>query len=122
MITTLKILLLLGVGGIICEAIPVTQNYTQDLLRLAKASEMKAYLNEEKPPCENFYKFACGKWSRLHPAPPKGKSSNLGQLKNLYWRKCADMLASDGRIDSGLDIKLKNFYESCLETAKIDRS
>ena len=113
--------LLLAISVVYVKAIPVSHNYTTDVLRLAKASEIKAYLNENKPPCENFYKFACGRWSRLHPAPAKGKSSNLDQLKDLYHRKCADMLSSDGRVDSGLDIKLKSFYESCVETSKIDR-
>ncbi|KAM7359733.1 neprilysin-like 15 [Cochliomyia hominivorax] len=121
MFNIFNFILLLGVCILCSEALPATQNYTQELLRFTKATEIKAYLNEEKPPCENFYKFACGKWSKLHPAPPRGKSSKLDELKPLYWRKCADMLASDSRVDSGLDTKLKNFYESCLSTGKIDR-
>ncbi|GBO99971.1 hypothetical protein EVAR_71815_1 [Eumeta japonica] len=102
------------------ESLPGKQNYTEGLLRLAKASEIKAYLNEEKSPCENFINLPAASGINCIRLP-KGKSSNLDQLKELYWRKCGEMLSSDARIDSSLDAKLKNFYESCLETSKIDR-
>lgn len=101
-------------------AIPVQQNYTVELLRWAKGSEMRTYLNEEKPPCQNFYEFACGQWSRLQPAPAHGKSSHLEQLSDLYQRKSAEMLATEGRSDSGIDLKLKDFYASCRESGKLE--
>ncbi|XP_075146551.1 neprilysin-like 15 [Haematobia irritans] len=116
------ILLCMAVGAVLqVTSIPVQQNYSSTLLRLAKGSEMKAYINEDKPPCQNFYKFACGNWGRLNPAPPRGKSSRLGQLTDLYSLKSMEMLSIESKSDSGIDRKLKNFYKSCLNKGKLDK-
>lgn len=117
-----SIFLLLGIMVYTSRAIPVQQNYSSTLLRLAKGSEMKAFINEEKPPCQNFYKFACGRWPSLNPAPARGKSSRLDQLIQLYTRKSSVMLSMESKSDSGIDHKLKDFYESCLKTGKLDKS
>ncbi|XP_013118443.2 neprilysin-4 [Stomoxys calcitrans] len=116
------VLLLLALTVASVASIPVQQNYSSTLLRLAKGSEMKAYLNEDKPPCQNFYKFACGNWARLNPAPARGKSSHLGQLTELYNLKSAEMLSLESKSDSGIDHKLKDFYDSCLKTGKLDKN
>ncbi|XP_005175458.3 phosphate-regulating neutral endopeptidase PHEX [Musca domestica] len=117
-IAGMAIILMVVMGN--TTAIPVQQNYTSELLRLAKGSEMRAFLNENKPPCQNFYKFACGRWGHLNPAPARGKSSHLGQLSELYGKKCAEMLSIESKSDSGIDHKLKDFYQSCRETGQLD--
>ncbi|XP_037896763.1 neprilysin-4 [Glossina fuscipes] len=108
-------------GKIMAMPAAVNQNYTSDLLRMAKAAQMRAYMNENKAPCENFYKFACGNWMNTNPASPRRKTSYLDQLQDLYWRKSAEMLKSTSHSDTTLDLKLKDFYESCLSTGKLDR-
>ncbi|XP_034665893.1 neprilysin-4 isoform X1 [Drosophila subobscura] len=42
---------------------------TRDGIRLAQAQTMKRYMDTSVDPCEDFYKFACGNWEKLHPIP-----------------------------------------------------
>lgn len=99
---------------------PYGTNYTTDILRLAKAAHLKAYMTEgDKLPCDNFYNFACGNWPRLHPAKVYNKRTNyLEELQELFVRKSADMLKSaTAGADTSADRLIKNFYSSCYSQA-----
>ncbi|EDV94673.1 membrane metallo-endopeptidase-like 1 [Drosophila grimshawi] len=104
---------------------PLAINYTTDILRLAKAAHIKAYLSEdEQKPCDNFYNYVCGNWPRLHPARIKNKKTNyLEELQELFVRKSADMLktARPGG-DSSADRLLKSFFTSCYNQANDTQS
>ncbi|XP_068156879.1 neprilysin-3 [Drosophila tropicalis] len=108
---------------------PFANNYTTDILRLAKAAHIKAYMGEEAgqgdvEPCDNFYNFACGNWPRLHPAKLHNKRTGyLEELQELYVRKSAEMLKSPTRgVDSSADRQLKQFFNSCRSQANDTRS
>ncbi|XP_017003626.2 neprilysin-1 [Drosophila takahashii] len=95
---------------------PLAANYTFDILRLAKAAHIKAYMGEDKEEvCSNFYHFACANWPRLHPARLSNHRTNyLEELQELYIRKSAEMLKSATRgAENSADRQLKNFYGSC---------
>ncbi|KAH8416716.1 hypothetical protein KR222_010739, partial [Zaprionus bogoriensis] len=99
---------------------PYGTNYTTDILRLAKAAHLKAYMTEgEQLPCDNFYNFACGNWPRLHPAKVYRKRTNyLEELQELFVRKSADMLKSaTAGADTSADRLIKTFYGSCSTQA-----
>ncbi|XP_017035038.1 endothelin-converting enzyme-like 1 [Drosophila kikkawai] len=102
-----------------------TANYTIDILRLAKAAHIKAYMSENKEePCQNFYNFACGNWPRLHPAQiSRQKTNYLEELQELYIRKSADMLKGATRgPENSADRQLKNFFGSCRRQANDTQS
>ncbi|XP_017052438.1 neprilysin-1 [Drosophila ficusphila] len=92
-------------------------NYSIDILRLAKAAHIKAYMagEDQEKPCSNFYNYACGNWPRLHPARvSKQRTNYLEELQELYIRKSADMLKSATRgAENSADRQLKNFFGSC---------
>ncbi|XP_017114496.1 endothelin-converting enzyme homolog [Drosophila elegans] len=95
---------------------PFATNYTIDILRLAKAAHIKAYMGENpEETCSNFYNFACGNWARLHPARVSNLRTNyLEELQELYIRKSAEMLKSATRgAENSADRQLKNFFGSC---------
>jgi len=81
---------------------PLAANYSIDILRLAKAAHIKAYMGDEKEQaCNNFYNYACANWPRLHPArKSKTRTNYLEELQELYIRKSADMLKSTSYIVS----------------------
>ncbi|XP_034485771.1 phosphate-regulating neutral endopeptidase PHEX [Drosophila innubila] len=104
---------------------PYGTNYTTDILRLAKAAHIKAYMTEgELQPCDNFYNFACGNWPRLHPSRLHNKRTNyLEELQELFVRKSADMLkTTTAGADSSADQVIKSFYSSCYSQANDTRS
>lgn len=42
---------------------------TKETIRVAQAKTMKKYMDSHIDPCNDFYKYACGNWERLHPIP-----------------------------------------------------
>lgn len=100
----------------------IAQNYTTELLRLAKAAQTKAYMNEDVAPCRNFYKFACGNWGKIQPARLEGEVTTvLQQLEELYIRKSAEMLKADRQTDTTADIMLKQFFEACRDDESVKK-
>ncbi|CAD6994386.1 phosphate-regulating neutral endopeptidase [Ceratitis capitata] len=92
----------------------VAQNYSSGILRMAKAAQIRAYIDTDKDTCDDFYEFACGKWRKLHAASmSKPRTAYLDQLQDLYVRKSADMLQNGRELDDSADRKLTQFFESC---------
>ncbi|KAH8359837.1 hypothetical protein KR093_009078, partial [Drosophila rubida] len=104
---------------------PYGANYTTEILRLAKAAHIKAYMSEDEPqPCDNFYHYACANWPRLHPAKLQKKRTNyLAELQELFVRKSADMLkTSTVGVENSADRLIRSFYNSCYDQANNTRA
>ncbi|XP_067618738.1 neprilysin-4 [Eurosta solidaginis] len=101
---------------------PLAQNYSSGILRMAKAAQMRAYMDPETDCCDDFYQFACGRWQKLQRTSlKKPKTAYLDQLEDLYVRKCGDMLQSGREMDNSADRKLTYFFESCRNDADIQK-
>nr|XP_014097461.2 phosphate-regulating neutral endopeptidase PHEX-like [Bactrocera oleae] len=126
----LLILLLLQASQKPIVAKPTVTQYNNATLQLSRGIQMAVYMNENVNPCDNFYDWACGRWSLNHPATSgRNKTSFVGLLEDLYVSKCAATLQESNNENSNnngavaTDIYLNNLlkavFDSCHDTQTI---
>ncbi|XP_065339082.1 endothelin-converting enzyme 1-like [Cloeon dipterum] len=81
---------------------------------LMAASRMRTMLNAGVNPCEDFYGFACGKWSELNAkiAP------SFNTLQKHVDLEIQMLLSREAKKKQGPFQKLGEFYQSCYESAR----
>lgn len=88
---------------------------------LQTAAYLSNSIDDTANPCENFYQFACGKWTKSHPIPStKNKMDSFGIAddKNKEIMRAA-LMKTDANVISGI-AKLRTFFRSCINTDTID--
>ncbi|XP_037812477.1 endothelin-converting enzyme 1-like [Lucilia sericata] len=89
--------------------------YAKQILKLSKAADIKAYLNENIDPCEDFYTYVCGKWPIINPTNENRKirTDKFQDIsKGIEKRLNRLLLEEKSGKDDGED-KIKDFYASC---------
>ncbi|KAK6631079.1 hypothetical protein RUM43_014175 [Polyplax serrata] len=81
-------------------------------------------LDREKRPCDDFYGFTCGEWSRKYSEPPSTRSRwNLEEETSLkisgMIREVISVLPHETRTNS-ITWKIRNFYDSCMSLDNIE--
>ena len=75
-------------------------------------------------PCDDFYKFACGKFAANHPIPPDQDGvDNFYALFNVNTQRLNEILtknAAGGASRSPEEQKIGDYYKACMDTDAID--
>src|SRR3954454_25313907 len=84
-----------------------------------------AYIDKNADPCQDFYQFACGKFTSLHPIPPDrssfGSTTLMADENERILHSILDQAAAGGANRTPNEQKIGDYYASCLDTAAIDR-
>ena len=76
-------------------------------------------------PCDDFYRFAVGKWRESHPLPPQ--YSRFGRFEELAERNrqtLRDILEEDAKLNApkgSNEQKIGDFWSACMNEAEIER-
>ncbi|XP_054081117.1 neprilysin-4-like [Zeugodacus cucurbitae] len=92
-----------------------------EIMRKAKTDSILNNMNTKIDPCDDFYKFACGNWTRLYPATTIEHLTTglFEELSHLLDRKVEKLLINDPNFNyTDIDNKVKDFFESCVNLVK----
>ncbi|XP_061388335.1 neprilysin-4-like [Musca vetustissima] len=115
-----------GTNKLLIEVISLVTNADPE----NRSQKLRNYMNASADPCENFYQFACGNWKHLHPASEdepqrdaftEGVKFFYGRLNKLLTSREEDADAEHLPTTPN-EIKLKNFYNSCLNQKNRNQS
>jgi len=74
--------------------------------------------------CQNFYKYACGGWTKNNPIPPDqarwGRFNQLLEQNQKTERQILEKDAAGGGSRTALEQKIGDFYASCMDENAID--
>ncbi|XP_072174793.1 neprilysin-1-like [Diadema setosum] len=80
-------------------------------------------MNTEVNPCDNFFEFSCGGWSKKHVIPEYRSSfSSFSVLREQLQVTLKGLFEADiSPTDIEAEIKVKHFYQACIDVDTIEQ-
>ncbi|HJW95814.1 MAG TPA: M13 family metallopeptidase [Thermoanaerobaculia bacterium] len=103
---------------------PTTQPAAQQKPLFGEHGFDVAQIDRSVEPCDDFYRFAVGKWREAHPLPPQ--YSRFGRFEELAERNretLRDILQEDAKLNGPLgsnEQKIGDFWKSCMNEPAIE--
>ncbi|XP_075148775.1 neprilysin-1-like [Haematobia irritans] len=90
--------------------------YHREIMRLAKAADIKSWMNTKINPCENFFQFSCNRWSRINPAETFQvyNTNQFEEMSSGLQLRINRMLNESDNRGNEFEEKVNGFYQSCL--------
>lgn len=96
--------------------------YKSIIIRLLyfAASTLLSAMDHTADPCEDFFRYACGAWNKMHVIPEdKSSISTFEVLADQQQLILKGVLEEPiGPDDNEATIKAKTFYRSCMDIGK----
>ncbi|XP_030370942.1 neprilysin-1 [Scaptodrosophila lebanonensis] len=91
----------------------LTTDIAKQIMRRAKAAEIRTMLDTHTLPCDDFYSYACGNWKRHNPADILSNSmtDNFQLISKGFDRRLQQVLRHEAK--TGVETKLQRFHQSC---------
>src|ERR1035437_11079547 len=123
----LAVLLFLTCAGVVfaqtTSNAPVASGNAQTFLLIPGLD--KNLMDTTADPCVDFYQYACGNWSKLHPIPSdspySGQFYNLEQYNRQVLHGILEKAAADDPSRDATTRKIGNYYASCMDEGAVQQ-
>ncbi|XP_053997359.1 neprilysin-4 isoform X1 [Hylaeus anthracinus] len=119
MVSLLIVTLVFGILYMTTKQVKLCE--TESCVRIA--ASLKESMDTSVDPCDDFYKYACGKWSEEHPMPDNSLTNSwFEERRERVFRKIRELLR-DNSTSSNAPWAVKQakiLYDSCMDVQAVD--